>query len=157
MSDGKQTKKMPEIHRDDWDIGWWFNHQPWRMLKRQHELLAWVVAKAALPSRCLYTCVVSIWVVMVATLAVLKLKALADDPNWFKRLLNGSANDLGGDSSTLKFVEGTVGITEDNLLKNKQLSQNEGSSDSESSNTHDVLIALHACNVGADDAMYGMP
>ena len=68
--------------------------------------------------------------------------------------INGIANDLGGDFNTLKFVEGTIGITEDNLLENSQLSQNEGSSDSESSNPLDILIALHACDTATDDAMW---
>ncbi|KAL7512695.1 hypothetical protein ACHAXN_009742 [Cyclotella atomus] len=67
------------------------------------------------------------------------------------REINGIARDLGGDFNSLKFVEGTIGETEDNLLK--QLSQ-DGTLNSESRKTIDILIALHACDTATDDAIY---
>jgi SAM-dependent methyltransferase len=68
--------------------------------------------------------------------------------------INGIARDLGGDFDSLKFVEGTIGDSRDNnLLKNKQLSQDD-CLNSEPSKTFDILIALHACDTATDDAIY---
>ncbi|KAL9185779.1 hypothetical protein ACHAXT_003556 [Thalassiosira profunda] len=62
--------------------------------------------------------------------------------------INGIASDLGGEFSTLNFVESTIGETHgffgDDALNEK--AKTDGSLD--------ILIALHACDTATDDALW---
>ena len=63
--------------------------------------------------------------------------------------INGIAQSLGDGFNNLKFVEGTIGTTNDNLFGNDSLQQNE-----QTDNSLDILIALHACDTATDDALF---
>ena len=63
--------------------------------------------------------------------------------------INGIAQSLGDGFNNLKFVEGTIGTTNDSLFGNDNLQQNK-----QSDNSLDILIALHACDTATDDSLW---
>mmetsp|Transcript_13787 Transcript_13787/g.28050 ORF Transcript_13787/g.28050 Transcript_13787/m.28050 type:complete len:645 (-) Transcript_13787:122-2056(-) len=62
--------------------------------------------------------------------------------------INGIADDLGGEFSSLRFIEGDIGNTDDALFGD------DSGSDSIAKNTLDILIALHACDTATDDSIW---
>ncbi|KAL9185812.1 hypothetical protein ACHAXT_003589 [Thalassiosira profunda] len=62
--------------------------------------------------------------------------------------INGIASDLGGEFSTLNFVESTIGETH-GFFGDDALRENAKTDDS-----LDILIALHACDTATDDALW---
>jgi len=64
--------------------------------------------------------------------------------------INGIARDLGGEFTTLNFIEGTIGETHNSLFGTNELHQNA----EKNTNSLDILIALHACDCATDDAIW---
>jgi len=62
--------------------------------------------------------------------------------------INGITDDLGGEFSSLRFIEGDIGNTDDALFGD------DSGSDSIAKNTLDILIALHACDTATDDSIW---
>ena len=63
--------------------------------------------------------------------------------------INGIAQDLGEEFTTLNFIEGTIGGKHNSLFGDEKPHQNV-----EAINSIDILIALHACDSATDDAIW---
>ncbi|KAL7431512.1 hypothetical protein ACHAXH_007621 [Discostella pseudostelligera] len=60
--------------------------------------------------------------------------------------VNGIARGLGGEFTTLTFVEGSIESAPNNLFEHDRIPDGES--------TLDILIALHACDTATDDALW---
>jgi len=80
--------------------------------------------------------------------AVVETKGIDRRPKLIAEI-NGIAQSLGDEFTNLKFVEGTIGTTNDSLFGNDSLQQNE-----QTDNSLDILIALHACDTATDDSLW---
>ena len=65
--------------------------------------------------------------------------------------INAIAHDLGGDFLKLNFIEGNIGNTGNSLFEDNTKTMN---TDSNTKQTLDILIALHACDTATDDALW---